>query len=423
VYVISLACRLEGTLDADAFAQAWQLAVARHAVLRSAFVGQDLAVPLQVVLREAELPFAREDWRDLSLAEQQERFETLQQAERLRGFDFARPPLMRLCLIRTGERDHRLLWTSHHILFDGWSIPLLLDEVFAAYVALNRREVPQLTPVRPFRDYIAWLQHQDMAAAEAHWRRRLAGFEAPSSLGLGRPTVSAEHDDGDRYAEHARELALGEIEGFARRHRLTINTVVQGAWALLLGRYGDSNDVVFGVTVSGRPADLAEVERTVGLFINTLPLRVPLPDRASVLDFMGEVQARQSELTDYQYSPLAEVQRWSAVPAGTPLFESIVAFENYPAEMSALAEVAQSIRISEVSPVERTNYPLTLQVTVGEQLAFRLIADRERFEAAAVERLLGHFARLLGEIVADPARPVAALSPLGEDERHQVVSA
>ncbi|WP_035982640.1 AMP-binding protein, partial [Bradyrhizobium sp. STM 3843] len=125
----------------------------------------------------------------------------------------------------------------------------------------------------------------------------------------------------------------------------------------------------------------------------------------------------------YQSTPLAEVQRWSAMPAGTPLFESIVAFENYPAEMSALDEVAQSIRISEVSPVERTNYPLTLQVTVGEQLGFRLIADRERFEAAAVERLLGHFARLLGEIVADPARPLAALSPLDKDERHQVVSA
>ncbi|CCE09788.1 Linear gramicidin synthetase subunit C [Bradyrhizobium sp. STM 3843] len=252
VYVISLACRLEGALDADAFAQAWQLAVARHAVLRSAFVGQDLAVPLQVVLREVVLPFMREDWRDLPLAEQERRLADLQQAERLRGFDFARPPLMRLCLIRTGERDYRLLWNSHHILFDGWSIPLLLDEVFAAYVALSRREAPQLSPVRPFRDYIAWLQRQDMAVAEAHWRKRLAGFEAPSSLGLGRPTVSAEHDDGDRYAEHARELALREIEGFARRHRLTINTVVQGAWALLLGRYGDSDDVVFGVTVSGR---------------------------------------------------------------------------------------------------------------------------------------------------------------------------
>ncbi|WP_316186189.1 non-ribosomal peptide synthase/polyketide synthase [Bradyrhizobium sp. SZCCHNR31011] len=424
VYVISLACRLEGALDGDAFEQAWQTVVARHAVLRSAFVGQDLAVPLQVVLRAAKLPFVREDWRGLPAAEQEVRFEALQQAERSRGFDFASPPLLRLCLIRTGDNDYRLLWNSHHILFDGWSIPLLLDEVFAAYVALSRREAPQLIPLRPFRDYIAWLQRQDMAAAEAYWRQRLAGFGTPSSLGLGRPAASVLTEQSqDRYAEQACEIALGAIESFARRHRLTVNTLVQGAWALLLGRYGDSNDVVFGVTVSGRPAELPEVERTVGLFINTLPLRVALPEQANVLEFLGEVQARQSELTDYQYSPLAEVQRWSELPAATPLFESIVAFENYPAEMSALGGLAETIRISEVRPLERTNYPLTLQVTVGEQLSFRLIAERERFETTAVERLLQHLARLLGEIVADADRPLSALSLLSDAEQQQVVSA
>nr|WP_316233655.1 non-ribosomal peptide synthetase [Bradyrhizobium sp. SZCCHNPS2010] len=424
VYVISLACRLEGALDGDAFEQAWQTVVARHAVLRSAFVGQDLAVPLQVVLRAAKLPFVREDWRGLPAAEQEVRFEALQQAERSRGFDFASPPLLRLCLIRTGDNDYRLLWNSHHILFDGWSIPLLLDEVFAAYVALSRREAPQLIPLRPFRDYIAWLQRQDMAAAEAYWRQRLAGFGTPSSLGLGRPAASVLTEQSqDRYAEQACEIALGAIESFARRHRLTVNTLVQGAWALLLGRYGDSNDVVFGVTVSGRPAELPEVERTVGLFINTLPLRVALPEQANVLEFLGEVQARQSELTDYQYSPLAEVQRWSELPAATPLFESIVAFENYPAEMSALGGLAETIRISEVRPLERTNYPLTLQVTVGEQLSFCLIAERERFETTAVERLLQHLARLLGEIVADADRPLSALSLLSDAEQQQVVSA
>src|SRR5262249_54852078 len=154
--------------------------------------------------------------------------------------------------------------------------------------------------------------------------------------------------------------ALSDVEGFARRHRLTINTLVQGAFALLLGRYGDSDDVVFGVTVSGRPAELAEVEGTVGLFINTLPLRVTLPNGATVLEWLRTIQARQSELTDYQYTALADVQRWSEVPSGTPLFDSIVAFENYPAEMAALNDLTQMIRVSDVQPLERTNYPLTL---------------------------------------------------------------
>src|SRR5439155_1904746 len=361
VYVISVVCRLVGSLDVEAFERAWQMGVERRAVLRTDFVGQDLEVPLQVVLRHAALSFARHDWRDLSAAEQEARFAALQEAERARGFDFAKPPLMRLALVRTGESDYRLLWNSHHILFDGWSIPLLLAEVFAAYGAAGRREALTLAPARPFKDYIGWLQRQDIGAAEAYWRGQLAGFETPTSLLLARPRRDAARSD--RYAEHSHVLKteFTALERFARSHKLTVNTMVQGAWALLLGRYGDSEDVVFGVTVSGRPAELPEVERTVGLFVNTLPLRVALPPGETVLDWLREVQARQSELTDYQFSPLADVQRLSEVPAGTPLFDSIVVFENYPAELSAQAP-DHAIRIDMIRAVNRINYPLALQV-------------------------------------------------------------
>ncbi|WP_315751432.1 non-ribosomal peptide synthetase [Bradyrhizobium sp. SZCCHNS3055] len=422
LYVISLACRLEGALDVDAFEQAWQLAVARHAVLRSAFVGQDLAIQLQVVLRRAVLPFAREDWRGLPAAEQETRFTELQQAERTRNFDFDRPPLMRLCLIRTGERAYGLLWNSHHILFDGWSMPLLLDDVFAAYVALSRREAPQLIPVRPFRDYIAWLQRQDMPAAEAYWRQRLAGFDTPTSLLLARPQPDATRSE--RYAEHSHVIGteLTTLESFARHHKLTINTLVQGAWALLLGRYCDRDDVVFGVTVSGRPADIPDVERTVGLFVNTLPLRIALPRHHHVLDWLREVQARQTELLEHQYSPLSLVQRWSEVSDGTPLFESIVAFENYPTQLSAVTALTRTLRIRSVTTSERTNYPLTLQVIGEQSLLVKLIYDAERFEASAIERLIGHFEQILDQIIVDPARPLSAMSLLSEDEQRQVVT-
>ncbi|WP_257168770.1 non-ribosomal peptide synthetase [Bradyrhizobium sp. SRS-191] len=422
VYVISLACRLQGPLDAAAFEHAWRLVVARHQVLRTAFVGHDLDRPQQVVLRQAGLPFVHEDWRHLSPTEQAARFAELQRSERSRSFDFAKPPLMRLSLVRTGDDDHRLLWNVHHIVLDGWSLPLLLDEVFAAYQALSRRETPVLSEVRPFKDYIGWLQRQDMARAEAHWRRRLAGFDTPSSFGLARPAATSHADATERHAELHGELALADLDRFARQHRLTVNTLVQGAWALLLGRYGRSEDVVFGVTVSGRPADLAGVERTVGLFINTLPLRVELPGQATVLEWLAEIQDRQSELTDHQSTALADVQRWSEVTDGTALFESIVAFENYPVEMTAVSG-QQQLRISEVQPLERTNYPLTLQVTVGSALSFRLIADTTGFAADAAGRLVAHLVRLLGEIVVDPARPISAIPLLSDDERDVVVNA
>ncbi|HEU0149444.1 MAG TPA: amino acid adenylation domain-containing protein, partial [Bradyrhizobium sp.] len=422
VYVISVACRLEGNLDTDALERAWQLAVERHAVLRSAFVGQDLDVPLQVVLRRAALPFARHDWRALPAAIQEERFSELQRDERTRPFDFAKPPLMRLALVRMGEREYRLIWNSHHVLFDGWSIPLLLNDVFSAYGALSRREVPRLPPVRPFRDYIGWLQRQDLAAAEAYWRDRFAGFDTPTSLLLERPRRDATHQE--RYAEHRHLLATdsSSLDLFARRHKLTVNTLMQGAWALLLGRYGGSDDVVFGVTVSGRPAELPDVERTVGLFVNTLPLRIPLPAGETVLDWLREVQLRQTELLEHQYTPLPLVQRWSDVADGTPLFDSIMAFENYPADMSAAADLTQAIRITDVESIERTSYPLTLQVIAEKSVSLKLIYDAERFAAAAIEQLIASFARLLDKIVADPEQTLSTLSPLSEAEHRRFVA-
>ena len=420
VYVVSVTCRLGGPLDVAAFRRAWQHVVERHAVLRTAFVGHELDRPVQVVRRRVTLPFELHDWRGVLSAEQDERFAALLAEDRARGFDFAAPPLMRLHLMRVADAEWRLIWNSHHILFDGWSLPVLLDEVLAAYAAFSRSEAPRLAAVRPFRDYIGWLQRQDMAAAQRWWRDRLAGVTAPTTLGIDRPAATA----GVHYAEHdaAVPVELAELERFARHHKLTVNTLVQGAWALLLARYADSDDVVFGVTVAGRPAELPEVERTVGLFINTLPLRLAVPPRQTVADWLHAVQARQTELIEHQYSPLSEVQRCSELPAGTPLFDSIVAFENYPAEMAAAADITRTIRITEVRPVERTNYPLTLQVALGAALSLRLIYDADRFAADAIARMVGHFTRLLGGLIADPARPLSALSPLDAAERRQLIA-
>jgi amino acid adenylation domain-containing protein len=327
---------------------------------------------------------------------------------------------MRLSLIRVGDVEHRLIWSCHHILLDGWSIPVLLDEVFTAYGALCRREPPRLATAPLYRDYIAWLRQQDIGAAERYWRRRLAGFVAPSSLGLARPAAAGAPRE--RYAEHDEAVAIGLLETFARRHRLTVNTLVQGAWALLLARYGGSDDVVFGVTVAGRPAELPEVERTVGLFINTLPLRIAITPAQPVVHWLRDVQARQTELLEHQYTPLSEVQRWSEVPAGTSLFDSIVVFENYPAELSAMSAASQTIRIFDVQAVERTNYPLTLQVAIGQTLSLKLTSDIDRFEDSAIDRLIEHFSRLLQEIVTDADRAVADVPLLSEAERRMLVS-
>ncbi|MFC5323435.1 amino acid adenylation domain-containing protein, partial [Bradyrhizobium oligotrophicum] len=421
-YVTTLGCRLHGKLDVDAFHRAWDSMVARHTALRSAFLGQHLDTPLQVVMRDAKPAFSVEDWRMLSPSDQSRRMANLEEAECAGGFDFARPPLMRLLLVRFAEQDYRLVWSCHHILLDGWSITILLDELFDCYGALSRRELPRLAAARPFRDYVTWLQSRSPVVAEALWRRRLAGFEAPTPLPLERRSRAV--PPAGRYAEHQEglQVELQALEGFARRHHLTINTLVQGAWALLLGRYSGSEDVVFGVTVSGRPAELPDVERTVGLFINTLPLRVELSRSATVVDWLGEIQARQSELTEHQYSALADVQRWGEVAGGKSLFESIVVFENYPTELRAQAS-DHTIHIDMIRAVNRINYPLALQVAMGASPSMKLMYDPARFDQPSIAQLARHLRRLLGEIVAAPARQLGSIALLSGEERQEVVSA
>ncbi|WP_397423329.1 condensation domain-containing protein, partial [Phenylobacterium sp.] len=423
-YVTTLSWRLAGALDAQALRRAWDHLVQRHDILRTAFVGHDLASPLQVVLRQAEVPFETFDWRALAGDQQALRLAELLAAERERPFDFARPPLMRLCLIRTGEAEHRLIWTSHHVLLDGWSLPILLADVFAAYAAYAAGQEPRLGPAHPYRDHIAWLQQQDKGRGEAYWRARLAGFEAPTPLAVDRPSRGPA-GAGDRHAEHRHvfKLDLKMLEGFARSQKLTLNTLALGSWALVLSRYSGQPDVVFGVTVSGRPTELADAEQRVGLFINTLPLRVASPPESTVAAWLAEIQARQNELIDHQSSALVDVQRWSELAPGAPLFHSGFVFENYPFDGLAVAEGAErAIVIDEIEAVERPHYPITLAFMIGaEGLVVRLTYDTDLFDAATIGRLAGHLERVLEQAVADPGRRLGSFDLLDTAERRQLL--
>src|SRR5215211_2849855 len=285
VYVFQVITTLQGDVDLAAFLTAWQEILDRHAILRTAFVWENLDSPLQVVCRRATLPVTEHDWRDVSRREQHERMQAFLRADRRQAFDLAKAPLMRLAVIRAGEQRYRFCWTSHHLLLDGWSTSQVFSEIFACYQALRRNEKPQRARVRPYRDYIAWLLQQDLSAAESFWRRTLAGFSAPTPLGVDRP--AADLLDANDYGED--ELALtvelsAALQQLGRQQQLTLNTMVQGAWALLLSRYSGERDIVFGATVSGRPGELPGVEAMVGPFINTLPVRVRVPREEPVID-------------------------------------------------------------------------------------------------------------------------------------------
>nr|MCU0681112.1 amino acid adenylation domain-containing protein [Polyangiaceae bacterium] len=411
-YVVQLDAELEGELDLGAFRAAWGTLVARHAVLRTAFAFRGLDEPLQVVLRRAALPFAYEDASALAPDAQHARHRAYLDDDRRRDFDLRRAPLTRLRLVRTGERTHRLVWTSHHLWLDGWSVAVLVDELVLAYERLRRGEAPALGPVRPFRDFVAWQRGRE--PGEAHWRRLLAGFDEPTSFGVDRRSGGG----AEGKAEHALEFderTTATFEAFARGQRTTLNVLVQGAWAALLGRYGGRADVVFGQTVAGRPAELGGVERMVGPFINTQPVRASAA--GTVRSLLAGLQRQHAESRAYEHAPLWQVQSWGEAAREGGLFESLVVFENHPVSDAG----AGSLRVRTVGGEGWTNYPLTLVALPGPKLRLQLWYDRSRFEAEAIARMASHLGRLLEGMVQSPERLVESLSLLsGSESRHLV---
>ncbi|HEX3529040.1 MAG TPA: non-ribosomal peptide synthase/polyketide synthase [Thermoanaerobaculia bacterium] len=423
-YVVQTSIRFGaglGATETAALERSWQQVIDRHSILRTAFRWLGLNEPLQVVSAPFPIAWEHRDWRALPAAEQSERLAEYLQADRQRGFDLAAAPLLRLALIQLGEHS-QLVWTHHHAILDGWSLPILLRELFSCYAAALRGTTAALPPVRPYRDYIAWLRQQDLAAAEAFWRAELAGFTAPTPLPGAATATGETHRPGVQQA--LLSPAAGDALGaFARRHQLTLNTLAQGAWALLLARASCEDDVVFGAVTAGRGAPLAGLDSMVGLFVNTLPVRARMPQRTPAAPWLLRLQESQIAARHFEHTPLAKVRAWSELPAGAPLFESILAFENYPLDEALREDVGAMVAVAGVEGTEQTPYPLTVNVQPGARWALRLAANEPRLDAVSLARLLGHLeSLLLGLIDENLAElPVAELPLLAPAERQQLL--
>jgi amino acid adenylation domain-containing protein/non-ribosomal peptide synthase protein (TIGR01720 family) len=419
VYVEHVTCRLEGHLDRELFRSAWQAALDAHDVLRCSFEWEGVHEPLQLVRRAGSLAVHEEDLRGLDADEQRRRLEAYLSADRRQGFDLRRGPLLRLALLRTADSSAIVVWSHHHLILDGWSAALVLRDVFATYGALEAGREAALAPRPAYRTWIAWLrQATERAAREggegsrAYFARRLADFREATALPFdagARGRVASGH--GASSLRLGRELTR-RIESVAREERVTVSSLVQGAWALLLARSAHRSDVVFGVTLSGRSAPIAGVESMVGLFINTLPLRLDVSGERRVGDWLRDILQATTELVPFEHAALAEVQAQSGVPSGQPLFESLLVFENYPTDPRQLS--AARLEVCDVAFDDQTNYPLTLAAMPGSQdLELRLSYDRKRFLEADVRRLLGLVAETVALLVADPSARLGQLSSCG----------
>ncbi|HEX6291019.1 MAG TPA: amino acid adenylation domain-containing protein, partial [Herpetosiphonaceae bacterium] len=422
IYVQQMHCTLHGDLDRKAFAHAWEQAIERYTVLRTVFLWEDLDEPMQIVLRRVDLPLEQLDWRSYGADEQQQRLGALLRADRDRGFDLSMPPLMRLALIRIAERAYYFVWSRHHIVLDGWSIALVLRDVFAHYEAFRQHQPIQAELPRPYGEYIGWLQRQDLAQAEAYWRTTLRGFHAPTMLCADQPTRPQPGHD-DIWQTHHVELSgttTMRLKGFARQHQLTLNTILQGSWAILLSRYSGEDDVVFGATVSGRPTDLPGIESMAGVFVNTLPVRARIAPDMSALAWLKQIQIEQAGARHYQYSPLAQIQQWSEVGRGA-LFESLLVVENHPLD-ALMQQGSGNLTIGDLQAFERTNYALTVMVVPGAKLTFEFWYEAHRFSQAMIARMAEQLQIVLTEIVTHPERRVPQMPIVTPGERQLLLT-
>ena len=411
IHVEQLLCALEGEVHRPAFERAWQAVLDRHPMLRTGFAWKDVKEPLQAVRRQVSLPQQSADWRALSSDEQDARLHAYLDADRKQGFDLFRPPLIRLALFQLAPNRYQFVWTHSHILMDGWCGPVLLSEFLTFYRAFAQGQEVRLPAPRPYRDYIRWLKGRDLSQAEAFWRKTLENFKGPTPLGL--PDSANGPDSDARYGEHRASLSAettAALKSLAQQRRVTLYTILQGAWALLLSRYSGETDVTFGTTVSGRPPDLPGVESTIGLFINTLPVRVHVNREASLWALLEDIQAYNLELQPYEFSPGNLVHAASGLPGSLPLYQSLFVFENYPVDLTGLRASGLVIDLSAVrSEGARTGFPLTLLVVAGSVLGFQLAWDARRFDTAAARRILDHLRTILSEMAAATDQPLGRL--------------
>lgn len=411
VYTGQMTLRLEGPLDAPRMRTAVEKLVARHANLRAAFRTQRSGRPVQVIRSAVRVPWQVTDLSALPSDEREPALQRLLADDRAERFDLARPPLLRFRLVTFDDRHHCLVISSHHLLWDGWSAPVLVRELFRLYASGG--DLDALPRVRPYRDYLAWLARQDRAAAERSWRVALTGLDGSSLIASDARDIPAEEPE--RQAWELTEQDTEALTGTARAHGLTVSTVLQGLWAVLLARLTGRTDVVLGATVSGRDADVPGIESMVGLFINTLPVRVRLRPAEPLADLLTRLQSEQTALLDHRHLGLADIQR---AAGHTVLFDTLLVFESYPIDDEGIARAlgTDGPRMTGVSVHDATHYPLTLTALPGSRLTLTLSHRPSVLDSAQVRRIAAQLHLLIQEFIRQPTTSVAGLGLPPADE-------
>ncbi|WP_160718118.1 non-ribosomal peptide synthetase, partial [Chitinophaga solisilvae] len=414
-YIEQFSCEVKNA-DVTALRKSWEQLLKQHSILRSGFNYEELGMPVQCVYKEVTLPFAILDYRNMLPAYREQAIKEFMKADGCKGFNYNEPPLMRLTLLQTGEADYHMIWTWHHILLDGWSIPVLIEELLEHYERLTGGQEPVKKEEDLYEDYIRYIENRDKEEEEKHWRKYMSGLESGTLLPFIGTMADRNKGIGSYRAEwlHLDAAAAGRIQRYAQTHGITVNTVMQGIWALLLHHYTGAASVAYGVTVSGRPVDLPGVDTKVGLYINTLPFHVHIDRQTKAAAWLQQIQRDQITAREYEYTPLSTIQRWTGITGD--LFDSILVYENYP-----VSDVVTSGRwkLELLQPVvkEHTNYPLSIMVSAAAEITIQFSYNAALLEDSYISRLAGHFRELLLQLTTLEEPVLGELSLLTAQEK------
>ncbi|MCW8060197.1 non-ribosomal peptide synthetase [Agrobacterium tumefaciens] len=375
-YTNQLFFESDSRFDPEAFERSWNVLIDRHEFLRSAFVGFDRETPLQVISGKVDIPIRRADLRHLSKEEGRKQFEDLRLADREIAFSLDKPPLMRLGLFQIRGGQFFFLWTVHHSILDGWSISVLWRELGLIYDCLRSGIEPRLLPPPEYRNYLRWRAYQPAEKARAFWCSELEGLHKKTALAIEVPSTSSSPAFHSKISKVLGESSSKQIIEAASRHQVTVAALFQAAWALTLSKYAGMHDVLFGTTISGRTMELADVEQMVGLFINTVPVRVSVNMRASVGAWLRELHSRQADREEYGFLDLIEIQRLASISDQSGLFNSLLVFENYPSNIFA----GGGQNTFQCQFDERTHYDLALVAMPGEAFTLNLEFNANKFK-------------------------------------------
>ncbi|WP_025028796.1 non-ribosomal peptide synthetase [Caldalkalibacillus mannanilyticus] len=412
---------IEGVFHIDLFEQSINQLIERHDILRTVFSTSIREQILQIVWQHQPLPVQVEDLQTMSKEEQKTYIDTFKKEDRLKGFNLSRGPLMRIAVLQKGETSFHLVWSFHHILMDGWCVPLIYKEAFYIYQQLVENNTILLPEAPPYKRYIEWLEKQDQQQADDYWNAYLAGYEQQVSL------IKSEQKMTEGYRSSKEGFELGaertaRLHALSKRYQVTLNTLLQTIWGVVLQRYNNCNDIVFGGVVSGRPAEIRGVEEMLGLFINTIPIRIMSKDNESFEQCVQRVQRDSLESAQYDFYPLYEIQARTALKQ--ELVNHIMVFENYPVdqqikEMSNNAQSPYSFHNVEV--FEQTSYDLNLIIAPGNSLQIAFHYNELVYDQQTIEQIMGHLTSVMDQIISQPDLRIQELKLLTQPEIEQIL--